>query len=453
MRKTFSSLALPDIPSGFVNYMSYVLGPEESTQLVAALEHAPSVSIRVNRKKVSDLISFIDRFKEFGPTPVEWCDTGYHLLTRPKFVNDPLLHAGSYYVQEAASMYYESIVKDLLPKIEGGQPIKVLDMCAAPGGKSTAMLNALEGDYVLVANEYERSRSKILKENLDKWGDPNVIITNSSSDSFGRLKGYFDIVAVDAPCSGEGMMRREPVARSQWSPQLVKQCAALQKEILGNAIEALRPGGYLIFSTCTFNHEENEHNVEWLHEKGLTIVEDARRFMPHREKCEGLYVVCMQKETGEEPPVRLPKAKQSNSRLPDDVVFVRKENLDFEKIGERIYGVPETLVPTLRFLMAGKINILGAGTEIASMKGDLAIPSSRQVLSLTFDARKLPIVELSREDATGYLQGNPLSLAEGIPKGFIAVTYEGKPLGLMKNIGRRANNLYPAEWRIRTNRT
>lgn len=408
------------IPERFKREMAALLGEEEAALLMESLETAPSVSLRVNRRKVADPEAFIQRFADHSPSPVAWCESGFYLDSRPDFIHDPLLHAGCYYVQEAASMVYETIVGRLIKDYNltaGGRQLRVLDLCAAPGGKSTAILNVLEGDYVLVANEFDRKRAGILKENLEKWGDPNVVITNSNTERFRRLDACFDLVAVDAPCSGEGMMRREPVARSQWSEALIEQCSSLQRDILGNAMEALRPGGFLIYSTCTFNRAENEDNCKWLTAShGLLPVGTPRHFYPHRDRCEGLFVAVFQKPEDESQP-----------------------GVSYRNAGK--------LTDLLR--KAG-ITVIADGVERTVKKGDMELPSSKRVLAHDYDASEFPAVNLSREDAVAYLRRNALRLPGGTPHGYVAVCYEGHPLGLVKNIGPRANNLYPPEWRVLT---
>ena len=401
--------------------MERLLGKDESVQLAAALDNTPSVSVRINRKKVANPVSFVDRFAGYGVRPVPWCRSGFYLDRRPDFVHDPLLHAGTYYVQEAASMVYESIVESILQEyFPKDSSVRVLDLCAAPGGKSTAMLNALEGDFVLVANEYDRKRAAILKENLDKWGDPNVVITNSPTASFQPLEDFFDIVAVDAPCSGEGMMRREPVARTQWSEGLVAQCSALQRNILADAVSSLRPGGFLIFSTCTFNDTENEANVSWLaSDKGLEQVGTPRHFYPHRETCEGLFVAVFRKPASLGTTISFPAA-----------------GTDVAKVAA--------------LLAKKRVRIVSAGIEKSELKGKLEIPSSRMVLARDYRRDSFPSVDLSREEALAYLRRNSLVLPPNVPTGYVAVCHEGYPLGLAKNIGSRANNLYPAEFKVRT---
>lgn len=413
----------PPVPEGFAREMASLLGEEESVKLMDAIEDSPSVSIRVNRRKASIPVSGT---LPDGMEPVPWCESGFYLQQRPDFILDPLLHAGVYYVQEAASMIYETLTEEIIRRLaaEGTREseLRILDLCAAPGGKSTAILNGVaaaeekkgtEIDYLLVANEFDRKRVRILKENLDKWGDPNVIITNSSTGAFSRTDEIFDIVAVDAPCSGEGMMRREAVARTQWSQRLVEQCAALQADILSDAVEALRPGGYLIYSTCTFNDVENEGNVRRLVEEfGLEPMEEPRHFFPHRDRCEGLFAAVLRKPA-------------------DDSAAGYPQRGNMAKI-----------------LTGAGINILSAGTEMTVKKGNIEIPSPKQVLACNIDRSKFPMVELNRDEALSYLRRLPLSLPEGTPAGYVAVTFQGHPLGLVKNLGSRANNLLPPEWRV-----
>lgn len=466
------------IPKEFLEEITDSLGTEEARLLSNALEEKPSVSIRINKAKVPSSDSFLSRFAHYTPTAVPWCKNGFYLESRPEFILDPLLHAGAYYVQEAASMYYETIVEELLRTfdLKGMDSLRVLDLCAAPGGKSTAILNALAtsatpgnvptesleeskapalNNYMLVANEYERSRAGILRENLNKWGDPNVIITSTDAKSLGKLEDFFDIIAVDAPCSGEGMMRREPIACTQWSPRLVAQCSALQKEILSDILPALKPGGFLIYSTCTFNESENEENVKFLQEEyGLEPLCHPRRFMPHREKCEGLFVAVFRKpglqkiesltrSTGKN------KLKKIFINAPDSGLFINGENLRFIELGERICALPGAVEEAYLTLISRKIHPISAGIETGTIKGKLFVPSSRQVLSQLFDTEKLPTVEVTKDEAVDYLRRQPLVLPADTPKGYVCVVYDGHPLGLLKNIGNRSNNLYPQEWRVR----
>lgn len=434
------------IPPGFVEEISNLLGPKADA-LVSALDEAPSVSYRINNKKISDASTVAKSFLPIESTPVPWCPDGFYLSSRPEFILNPLLHAGVFYVQEAASMVYQTIVSDLLSGMDA--PVRVLDLCAAPGGKSTAMLNALSGDYLLVANEYDRQRVRILRENLDKWGDPNVIITSTNAESFGRLSGFFDIVAVDAPCSGEGMMRREPVARSQWSEGLVNSCALMQRDILADVAPALAPGGYLIYSTCTFNTRENEANCRYIIEElGFRQVRDPERFMPHERVCEGLFVAVFRKPEDVDVSALRRAGRASATKYSPDWAFVKPDGMEFRRYGDTVFAMPEAVASAVDILQANGIKPLSAGVETGNAKGNLILPSSRQLLSTAFDRNSIPLVELGAPTAMDFLRRNSPVLQPDTPKGYVGLTYGGYPLGLVKNLGTRTNTLHPSEWRV-----
>ena len=394
------------LPLDFISMLHDLLG-EEAEQLIESLNEPPITSVRLNRRKPG---------AEFeGAEKVPWCPSGLYLKERPEFIFDPLLHAGAYYVQDASSMIYETVVEILLKKFKesidsddsteedshssslshsGIGCLKVLDLCAAPGGKTTAMINALPDGSEIIANEYTPKRVASLRENIAKWGYCPVNVTNKDSAFYALQGEVYDIVAVDAPCSGEGMMRKEEMARRQWSHQLVEQCSILQKEILDNAIKCLKPGGFLIYSTCTFNRQENEENVEFLAvNKGLIPVNPdfpdgwgisegigttlpVYRFMPHKTKGEGLFLAVLQK-----PGVWVPSYRKS---LP---------------------------------------------------------PNKKEIDSW-------PEVEVDKTTALSYLRGESIILPSGSPKGLVTITFKGLPLGEAKNIGSRANNHYPKAWRI-----
>lgn len=382
----------------------------DGASLLAALDGPATISVKINRRKgASALVGGINAVEELtgyeGLEPVPWCGSGFYLPERRPFTLNPLMHGGVFYVQEPASMIYESIVAR---HAAGKPPGLALDMCAAPGGKSTSIINALPDGWRIVANEFVPSRAAVLRENLIKWGYPDITVTNADTAAFARTP-LFSIVAVDAPCSGEGMMRKEPVARTQWSPALVRQCAALQKNILANAVDALLPGGLLIYSTCTFNTTENDDNLQWLIDShGLEPVEldfpgvaagTTLRFMPHITRAEGLFVALLRK------PGSLQTPKKS------------AKNLERILKGCRILadGIPEELAP----------------------------------LSTDFDMNKYPVADITLETALDYLRHNALQLPDDAPRGLTVVAYKGHPLGFVKNIGNRANNMYPKEWRIR----
>lgn len=397
--------------------------------LIRALDTESVVSIKLNRRKVAmladkgmipaegDELSLSQGYLTAGQVadltgyegaePVEWCRSGFYLPARPQFTLNPLLHAGVFYVQEASSMIYESLLGEHLGDIPPGL---ALDMCAAPGGKSTSILNALPDGWHLVANEFMPARAAILRENLLKWGYPQITVTNSPTGRFATRGPQFAVVAVDAPCSGEGMMRKEPQARAQWSPRLVQQCAALQREILADAVAALLPGGLLIYSTCTFNTTENEENVRFLAEEfGLDPIVPGRRFMPHITRGEGLFVSLLRKPGPVPPPMT-------------------RQRLDKTLAGCRV---------------------LADGYPAPVAKGRDIIPDPAAPLALDFDLNQWPAAEVDKETALQYLRHQAVTLPAGTPRGIVTLTYRGAPLGIAKNLGTRANNLYPKEWRIR----
>ena len=413
---------LPDI---FINQMRQLLGTDAENML-SSMQEPPVVSIKLNSRKAKD--ASILGYQNLEP--VKWCESGYYLKNRPVFTLNPLLHAGVFYVQDASSMIYEAIIKRILAKsTNSAEHLRILDLCAAPGGKTTSIINAIPDGNLVVANEFVSSRSSILRENLLKWGYPNIIITNSPTSRFAELLDAFDIVAVDAPCSGEGMMRKEETAVTQWNEGLQKQCAGLQREILADASKALKPGGFLIYSTCTFNRLENEDNIKWAVENlGLTPIDmqlpqdwgiasgintpyPCLRFMPHITRGEGLFVAVFHKD-----------------KQPDTVRNLT--NKSFEKI------------------LHEKLKIICNGIPRTTLKGKETVPTSESVLSTDYQ-KSLPEVEVDKDLALSYLRHEAIRLEPDTPRGIVLIKYNGFPLGLVKNIGNRANNLYPQAWRIK----
>ena len=396
------------IPEGFKEMIRQMPGIDGEA-LLTVLDTEPAVSVKVNRRKLGDLT--VQQAEEIlgydGLEPVSWCRSGFYLPVRPQFTLNPLLHAGAFYVQDACSMVYESLVAEYCADMPTGL---ALDMCAAPGGKSTSILNALPDGWTLVSNEFTPQRAGALRENLLKWGYPDIVVTNSDTARFTDGGELFSLVAVDAPCSGEGMMRKEAVARTQWSHGLIRQCATLQREIIQNAVDALLPGGILIYSTCTFNRTENEDNVQWAAEEfGLSVLH-TRRFMPHVTRGEGLFVAVLRK------PGQLIAPKNGRKAL------------------DRVLK---------------KCRVLADGFPPPAMKGKVLVPDPTAPLCVDFDANKYPTAEVNLETALEYLRHNPITLPPDAPRGLTVITYRGQRLGFVKNLGTRANNLYPKEWRIR----
>lgn len=414
-----------EFPKEFIVQMEGLLG-EDFNEFLASMQQTPEVSIKLNRRKIS-------KPEETGYQhlqPVKWCRSGAYLPERPLFTLNPLLHAGAFYVQDASSMIYETIIERLVPMaFDTGKAPAVADLCAAPGGKTTSIINALPDTAFVLANEFIPARAKVLKENLFKWGYPDIMITNSPVSKLAGAGAAFDIIAVDAPCSGEGMMRKEEVAVSQWNQGLIESCATIQREILEDAWHLLKPGGFLIYSTCTFNRKENEQQVEWLvNEKGMVAFDPefpeewgigrgmdtdipCFRFMPHITRGEGLFVAVMRKEIDE-------------------------------------YQRPLS-TPALRTWLKKNVKVIADGIPLEQIKGRDRIPTSESTLSTGFKRGSIPEVEVDESTAISYLRHEALHLPGDTASGLNVITFKGHPLGLVKNLGSRANNLYPSEWKIR----
>ena len=378
---------------------------------------------------------------------VPWCSEGYYLSGRPQFTFDPLFHAGCYYVQEAASMFITHVLRELsnlIPHSSFLLPRNTLDLCAAPGGKSTAMRTVLPEGSILVSNEPIPTRAQILLENITKWGWPDCIVTNNYPRDFRKAKMLFDLILCDVPCSGEGMFRKDPATISEWSLQNVEKCWRLQREIVADAWECLNPGGILIYSTCTYNIKENEENVRWILEtydaEALTIPTDPSwnitgsllpgfnapvyRFIPGITRSEGLFM-CVLRKRG--------KWKVERGKR-----IVLPQNLFLNVISSP---------PKFFAEQSGKAERGGARGGLNQRQ---TIPSFRPPLTPPNLGGEAPRVDLSYQDALSYLRGEALVLPPDTPRGIVTVTYRGVPLGSAKNIGNRANNLYPKPWRIKT---
>jgi len=419
------------LPEDFIRETRLLMGEDRFNRFLGAFDEEAPVSIRINPRYSrseecgvwSEKCSEAESAPESNLTPhsslltpqikVPWCPEGFYLSGRPQFTFDPLFHAGCYYVQEAASMFVTHILRAVANSslFTLHSSLNVLDLCAAPGGKSTAMRTVLPEGSILVSNEPNPTRAQILLENITKWGWPDCIVTNNYPRDFRKAKAKFDLILCDVPCSGEGMFRKDPQAISEWSLQNVEKCWRLQREIVADAWECLNPGGLLIYSTCTFNIKEDEENVRWILDtydaEPLTIPTDPSwnitgsllpgfdapvyRFIPGITRSEGLFVCVLRKFGGTE---------------------VRR------------YG--------------------GARYDYRQMKGlSILVPPLHHT-------PVPPTIDLPYSDALKYLRGEALVLPPGTPQGIVTVTYKGVPLGPVKNIGSRANNLYPKPWRIKT---
>jgi len=439
-----------NLPEAFVSRTIKILGPE-FRDLEKALEGIAPTSIRVNDKT------------DYRPSDerVDWCESGYYLKERPLFTADPLFHAGIYYVQEASSMFLYQAVKQHFPEAQ-----TVLDLCAAPGGKSTLLTQALPESSILVSNEIVRSRAYILAENLIKWGNPNIVVTNNEPKDFGSLPGYFDAVVVDAPCSGEGMFRKDAGAILEWSEYNVTLCAARQKEILSAVWDSLKTDGILVYSTCTFNREENEENVKWICEElgadllsmdlkgntAITATDYGYRFYPHKTKGEGLFLTVLRKNS------RVLPSRNNKRDDKKNIKFVTKSNVStFSLLNEerwviipeenRIKGYDKDRLND--FLLLNKqLKCMHSGLLLGELKGTDFIPSASMALSKKLDRESVETVEVDYRTAISFLKKEAIVLPES-SRGYILINFNGQALGWVKNLGNRTNNLYPNEWRIR----
>ena len=370
-----------------------------------------SVAIRLNPFKGSD-----------GPsgTPVPWSPYGRILESRPQFILDPLMHAGCYYVQDSSAMFVGHIFRKMLDRF--GPGLRVLDLCAAPGGKTTDMAASLRerfgGAFTLVANEVMKARAATLCDNVAVWGDPAVIVTSVDPAVIGRtLPGCFDIIVADVPCSGEGMFRKDPRAVEEWSPELVTVCAARQKRILADVWPALRQGGVLVYSTCTYEDAENDSNLRWAAEElGGSIVMPEDEFPGYGVRltaCGSLL------KAGEVPG-------------------------EGQWAGALIKTAPAA---EARSFDIAALRPLRSGTPAPVLKGRDLIPHPDSVLAIDFDKSSLPLAELDLATALHFLHRDSITLPDA-PAGYVAVCYKGHSLGLVKNLGKRCNNLHPMSRRI-----
>lgn len=450
---------MQQLPAEFIQNIRSLLG-ENAGEFLNGVLHEPVTSVRLNRLKPVD---------KFGSDEkVAWCERGRYLADRPSFIADPLFHAGAYYVQEASSMFIGHIVKQVVKK---EKPLRVLDLCAAPGGKSTLLLDLLEDDDLLVSNEMIRSRVHILEENLVRWGRSNIVITNNDPKDFTQLTGFFDVILVDAPCSGEGMFRKDPDAIEEWSEDNVNLCAVRQKRILANVIPALKPGGLLIYSTCTFNTKENEENVHWMmkeHELlsvrtdvdeswGITETTSfdneplfACRFYPHKVKGEGLFAACLQKPFDAESKVlKIGEPKVERLKKPDVAVvgeWIRDADR-FEMILEHgsVYALPSVLMNDI-YMLRSKLHVRLSGLKAGELIRQSFLPEHQLALSVNIHPA-VPAIELTLNEALTFLKKETFPVA-GKPQGIYLVTFNGCGIGWIKVLANRINNYLPTNLRI-----
>jgi len=448
------------LPEKFIEYLTEAAGVSNTPVILDAIQNTkPKVSVRINPLKCPQLPNIVDT------TSVPWCKDGLYLAERPVFTLDPALHAGGYYVQEPSSMF----LAVLEPVLNILNCRNLLDLCASPGGKTTHLISMMPRWAQLIANEVIRTRVAPLKENVIKWGDHTVVVTNMDPDGFSKQinkskqgtqtntsgskrQDYsaddffavdksgscrispFDFILVDAPCSGEGMFRKDPSAITEWSEESVKMCAARQRRILTDIWTSLKPGGLLAYSTCTFNLYENDGNISWLKSELGAEIFDLYEFY-RSNSIEDKFNPTLVNEWGIKP------TKEGGFQFFPGLA--EGEGFFFALLKKK--GDVE--------VASGKRQDLSGKKQVASDKKQVAIgkeqPDHEYALSIDYKG-EWPSVELSKEDALKYLSRNALYL-EGAPMGYLRVTYNSLGLGFVKNLGSRANNLLPMNWRIRMN--
>ena len=446
-------------PQEFIN----ILPAAERDALLAALEAEPEVSIRFNSKAADAENLVLESLECRADARVQWMDDAVYLDHRPQFTMDPLLHQGCYYVQEASSMFLAEAIR----KCVSG-PVRALDLCAAPGGKSTLLAQLLPQGSLLVSNEIQRGRAQILAENMVKWGRPGIMVTCNSPKQIGGSSLMFDLIAIDAPCSGEGMFRKDEGAVRDWSMKNVEMCAARQREIIEDIWPALKAGGYLIYSTCTFNRQEDEDNVRWIMEKfgaeAIDLNPDPKwniagsltddnlpvyHFMQHRTRGEGFFLCLLRKPEGGAAGLKSRPFRGDSSKVPAECKSWLKPEGGYEFFikNESVFALPSDLKDDM-WQAGQELYALVPGIEVAVMKGRDWVPAHALAMSGALNRDAFSTVEVTRPQALAYLHCDAVRL-EDTPRGIVLLTYKDIPLGFAKNIGNRANNMYPQEWRIR----
>lgn len=445
------------IPSEFQSQIQELL-PNEAEAFFQSLDTDSPTSIRFNPLK-----NYSGKLE--GDT-IPWTENGIYLKERPSFTLDPAFHAGGYYVQEASSMVLEQVLKQ---SVNLEEDVLALDLCGAPGGKSTHIQSLLSEGSLLVSNEVIKTRANILAENTTKWGLPNMVITNNDPSHFDRLNVQFDVIVVDAPCSGEGLFRREPEAMKEWSPEAVKLCATRQQRILADIWPALKPGGVLVYSTCTYNSLENEENLKWLHEQldaegipiqlnndwGFSATETLGihgfHAYPHKVKGEGFFIAAVRKTDGHKKKMRKGK-KPINLASKQEIQnispwLINTNRFDFIKHNDLFIAIPDHWKDIIHELNSN-LYIISEGIEIGRLKGKKLIPHESLALSTQLNHEAISTFELNNNEAIQFLRKDSFDF-DNMPNGWNLITYQGLGLGWANRIQQRVNNYYPTNWRIR----
>lgn len=431
----------------------------DEVSFVAAHQQKAPTSIRLHPAKGKSIL-----LQDKAPIP--WCQSAYYLPERPIFTIDPLLHAGAYYVQEASSMFLDHVFRQLYPNTEH---LRVLDLCAAPGGKSTLLASRLDSSSLLISNDVIRSRAAILEENMTRWGYHNTWVSSNDPRDFGRISNYFDLILVDAPCSGSGLFRKDERALNEWSEANVQLCSERQRRILADVWNALKKDGYLVYATCSYAAAENEEILDFMadnfdiesvsitHEKewGVETSYSAQhkmegyRFFPDKVQGEGFFIAVVKKKNGDETP-NLPKFKTAhNKKIAEQAShLLQHKQLHFIANERGFYSaIYEEHEADFHFLKT-YIYLRRAGTLLGSPAAKEWIPEHDIALSVDVHPH-LAYIDLDLERALMFLKKEPFELPQNTAKGWYIVRYNGQGLGWIKALDKRMNNYLPKNWRIR----
>ncbi len=453
------------LPSSLINSLQKVKGFDEATFRQVHESGEQVTSVRINPNKIFNKQNSIFNVQL---ERVKWNEHGYYLPQRPSFTLDPLFHAGAYYVQEASSMFLAEVLKQTSDLTK---PLKVLDLCAAPGGKSTLMQSLISAESLLVSNEVIKARVNILSENITKWGAANVIVTNNDPKDFQRLQNYFDVIVVDAPCSGSGLFRKDPAAIKEWSENNVQLCSQRQQRILTDILPSLKEGGVIIYSTCSYSTEEDETIADWLVEnchlsptpiqlkKDWNIIETTSlqhkacgyRFYPDKLKGEGFFIAAFKKQQAPGEVQSTAKAKSRSEKISTAVIEIIRPYLKngddffFFKQNEEIIALPLAFEKELPVIQSA-LYIKKAGIRLGTIIRNELIPDHELAVSTIIDPA-VRTIDVDNTTALQYLRRVEIKLPE-TSNGWAVLRYGQLPIGWVKILPNRVNNYYPKDWRI-----
>lgn len=454
-----------NLPIEFEKKMKAFLG-DEWDDFLYSYDNNRFQALRFNTLKVQsqeERMRILKTLKISSDKKVSWANEAYYFDENVRPGKHPYHEMGLYYIQEPSAMSAAAL---LAPK----PGMRVLDLCAAPGGKSTQLATYLGDSGLLVSNEINTQRSRILSQNIERMGIKNAIVTNE--DSFvlaSHFPGFFNAIQVDAPCSGEGMFRKLPEAIEQWSMENVAICAARQKEILDNAAVMLKPGGTIVYSTCTFSKEENEDVIEYFLERHPDFtLEEMERFWPHKVDGEGHFVAKLVRrggvDTGLKADRKTKKNKNSKNRKNETKPALTKENMKLlsEFLDETISEDMAAWIKNSRLVMFGEqlyrlpdmeVDIKGlkvqrAGLHIGEFKKQRFEPSHSLALALKLnDAKNVVKLTCDNPQTIGFFNGQSVMLSDEqeaeCKKGWALVCVDGYPAGWGKVNGAQVKNHYP----------